>query len=262
MQMGNLFGRKIELYIGSNKYSGDNFDIDFDVRFDDDPEPNLSAIEIYNLSRETINNIKKGAKIILNAGYQTDIGTLMIGNVEDSSTTHQGTDRLTKLFVGDGSKSWISSTVNKSYKPGMKASELLKDLLKGFGLEIGDVQLTNDFTYAKGRTISGMLQSVVTQIVDDTQSKFYIKNRVIYIRPYNKGTETGFLLNSSTGLIGSPERVTSDFGTGYNVSMLLNHLINVDSLIKIESKVVTGNFRVKKGNHSGDFITECEVYPL
>jgi hypothetical protein len=260
--MGNLFGRNIELFISDKKYTNKDFDINFDVKFDDDPEPNLSAVEIYNLSQETISNIKKGSKIILNAGYQKDIGTILLGVVEEHSTAIERTDKLTRLYVGDASNKWLNTTVNKSFKTGIKASQVLRDTLQGFGLEIGEISLANDIVYTNGKVVSGMLQKVVRDIASETNSKFYIKNGIIFIRPYNKGTETGFLLNSYTGLIGSPEKIETDDGEGWKVRMLLNHRINIDSLIRIESRIVKGDFRVKKGNHAGDFITEAEVYSI
>lgn len=93
----------------------------------------------------------------------------------------------------------------------------------------------------------------------------YINKGRIFIRDENKGTETGFLLNSDTGLISSPEKVEEEKDgqkiIKYKVQSLLNHKIGVDSLIKIESKTINGNYRVESGVHTGDFITEMIVVP-
>lgn len=108
-----------------------------------------------------------------------------------------------------------------------------------------------------------MLQSVMRQIVAETGSKFHISHGKILIRPWDAGTQTGFMLNSDTGLIESPqpfeEERDGQIIKGYNVRMLLNHRVTVDSILKLESKTANGIFRVKKGVHTGDFITEVEV---
>ncbi len=260
--MANLFGRSIELIIDRQKYTNKDFEINFDISFDDDPEPNVSNVEIYNLSSATLNGIGQSSKVILNAGYAGDIGSLLIGVVKELETSHDGLDKVLKLMVVDGSQDWFKTIVNKTYRSNIKASQVLTELLGSFGLQIGDIELTEDITYTNGLNLSGQLQNNIKTIVSDTGSRFYVKNGVIFIRPAKKGTETGFLLNSDTGMIGSPERLSKEAAEGYKVEMLLNHRINVDSLIRIESRAVTGNFKVKKGSHKGSFVTECEVMPL
>ena len=260
--MANLYGRNVELIIDKQKYTNRDFEINFEVSFDGDPEPNISKVEIYNLSNTTLNNINKKSRIVLNAGYDKDIGTLLLGGVKELETTFEGLDKVLKLLVADGSEDWFKTMVNKSYKGNIKASQVLKDVLGSFGLQIGEIEVAEDITYTNGLNLNGLLQNSIKTITNDTKSKFYVKNGVIFIRPLKKGTETGFLLTSDTGLIGSPERLSNESTEGYRVKMLLNHRINVDSIIRIESRSLTGNFRVKKGKHNGSFITECEVVPI
>ncbi len=260
--MTNLFGRNIELIIDRQKYTNKDFEINFDISFDDDSEPNVSKVEIYNLSSATLNGINTKSKVILNAGYAGDIGSLLIGEVKELETIHDSLDKVLKLMVVDGSQDWFKTVINKTYRSNIKASQVLAELLGSFGLQIGEIQLTEDITYTNGLNLSGQLQNNIKKIANDTGSRFYVKNGVIFIRPEKKGTETGFLLNSDTGLIGSPEKLSKENAEGHKVQMLLNHRINVDSLIRIESRGLTGNFKVKKGSHKGSFITECEVMPL
>ena len=109
-----------------------------------------------------------------------------------------------------------------------------------------------------------MLQSVMRQIVGETGSKFHISQGKILIRPWEAGTQTGFLLNADTGLIESPQPFEEESNgkkiSGFHVRMLLNHRITVDSILQIQSKTANETFRVRKGSHSGaDFITEVEV---
>lgn len=251
--------QKAEVLVAGKKFIKDDFEIDFLVNFDDDPEPNISHVMIYNLSDTTIALLKKGENIILNAGYEGDVGTILLGTIDKQETTWEGIDKVTKLTVGEGSDQWLNAYVNKSYAPGTSSQAILTDLAGMFGMELGELRLVNDITYARGRSVSGMLQSVIRQVVAETNSKFHISQGKILIRPWEAGTQTGFLLNADTGLIESPQPFEEEGKAGYRVRMLLNHRITVDSILQIQSKTANGTFRVRKGSHSGDFITEAEV---
>ena len=67
------------------------------------------------------------------------------------------------------------------------------------------------------------------------------------------------MLSGSTGMIGSPEKTEIEKKEGWKVKSLLNYQITTDTLIQIESKTVKGMFRVVKGRHTSDWVTEMEV---
>ena len=110
--------QKAEVLVAGKKFTKDDFEIDFLVNFDDDPEPNISNVMIYNLSDTTIALLKKGENVILNAGYEGDVGTILLGTIDKPETTWEGIDKVTKLTVGEGSEKWLTSYVNRSYAPG------------------------------------------------------------------------------------------------------------------------------------------------
>lgn len=260
--MSDLYMREVEVLIGDRKITSPEFQIHFQVNFSDDPEPNTGEILLFNLSDDTTNRIKKGENIILNAGYQGEIGTILAGKIEEVKGYREGMDSVTKLAVGDATEEWYRSTVNRTYKAGTTSNQIIKDLVGMFGLEIGEVQPAHEIIYTGGKSVSGMLQNVLRQIVNETGSKFYISNGAVFIRPYSKGTKTGFLLNSDTGLIESPQRVDGNDKVEYQVKCLLNHKIRTDSLIQVQSTTANGNYRVVSGKHicnDTDFITDMEV---
>lgn len=258
--------REVNLKAGDKEFTGDKFDIDFRVPFSTKEEPDISEIRIYNLSNSTIESIGAKAYVILNAGYKGDVGNILNGKIENISTVWEGVDKVTVLKVSDGGFEWRNATVNKTYKAGTKAKYIMADLASILGLEVGETSPKNDIEYKLGKSISGHVETALKQLVKDTGSKMYISKGRLYIRDKNKGTETGFLLNSDTGLIGSPEKIEEEDEKGnkiikYKVQSLLNHRISTDSLIQIESKTINGNYRVESGVHTGDFITEMIVVP-
>lgn len=254
--------RQVNVTIGNRRYREPDFRIDFRIDFDDDPEPDQGEVTIYNLSEDSLNRIQRGANIIVNAGYQGDVGTIMAGTVEQVESKWEKVDKTTKITIGDGTRQWLSTVVNKSYKPGIRSSQIISDLLNMFGLEVGTVQLPQNVVYERGRSVSGPLQSVLRQIVQDAGARMQIVNGSVMIRPPGTGTQTGFLLNSETGLIESPKKIDADDGREWSLFSFLNHRIRAGSLIQVQSMTANGTFRVIKGQHicnESDFYTLMEV---
>lgn len=262
--MSSAWMRRAEILVAGKSITYPPLRIDFRVDFDNKPEPNIGEVKVYNLSDDTIAQLKKGEPFILNAGYGNNLGTIIAGDIIKAVTEWEGVDKITHIKVGDGVNAWLTTTVSKTYKAGIKASQVIRDIIGGFGLEVGEIRLANDVTYRDGKVVYGKLQQILQQIVNDCQSKMTITNGVIMIRPPAAGTQTGFLLNSDTGLIGTPGYIDSD-DADFSVECLLNHRITADSLIRIESKTASGDYLVIKGIHSGDdqrWVTQMEVIAL
>lgn len=254
--------RKAVLRAGDKEFTNDKFDIEFDVPFSNSATPDVAEITIYNLSDSSIASIKGKAYTHLNVGYGNDVGSILVGNIEAIETHSNGVDRVTRISVSDGATEWRNKKVDKTYKKGAKASYMMRDLAKSLGLEVATISPTKDKTYDSGKTFSGTIGSALVELADDTNSKIFVDKTKLYIREDAKGTNTGFILSSDTGMIGSPESSFREIDGKnvqfYNVKSLLNHRISTDSIIKIESKYVRGEFRVVSGEHS-DFITSLEL---
>ena len=247
-----LFNRQAELVIGDRLYKSDDIDIEFNIPFSTENEPDVSTISVYNLSPSSIASISKNTHIHLSAGYDKNIGMLVSGVVTDFSTTIEGVNKKTTLKVATAANVWKEIKVHKTYAQGTTAEDILKDLISNFGVTIADMSLVKNVTYKKGKTISGRLKDVVKKLAKETDSKFYMDKDRAYVRDYDKGSPTGFLLSGETGLIDSPQRVEIKEGQkktsqGWKVRCLLNHNIFTDSIIQIDSKLVKGNFREHKG---------------
>jgi hypothetical protein len=272
-----LYGRKIELMVGQkqfvNELGKDGLTINFDVPFDDDKEPNVATIQIFNLSDQTIHGIKKGAPVILNAGYQNDAGSIFLGFVEKPTTQWQGVDKVTEIKAVDGSESWLRTTIKRTYKAGISGKAIISDLLGMTGLEIGSFNLPTDRLYRGGKTINTTLSKAIAEVAKDCGAKTHVTRGKIFIRPKNEGQTIGFVIDREHGLIASPTPIEKEAGEGKNkktvsgwkVVSLLNHRISTDAIVEIKSKTANGTFRVEKGRHYGDgraFYTEMEVYPV
>jgi len=278
--IGALYGRQIELIAGNKRFESglgkDGPTIQFDIPFDDGKEPNVATITVYNLSDQSILAIKKDTPIVLNAGYQGDVGALFLGFVEKPKTEWQGVDKVTKIQAVDGNGQWLRLHIKKTYKPGITGKAILTDLLAQCGLHIGAFNLPNDRKYLGGKTINAPLSRAIAQVAAECGAKAHVTRGKIFIRPKNEGQPIGIVIDKDRGLIGSPtpiettetikipdakdKKVTRQ---GWKVVSLLNHRITTDAIVQIKSKTANGLFRVEKGRHDGtSFYTEMEVYPV
>lgn len=275
--------RDIDVLAGGKKFQslGENaLEIDFDISFNDKEEPDVSEVTIYNLSEDSINEIKKQGYCIVNAGYR-EMGNkacVVSGDIEDVTTDWEGLDKVTKIKVSDGGKEWRKAKLNKTYAEGTKASLIMQDLCGVLGYEVVEIKPKEDITYKLGKTIKGYCSDNLKRLVKDTKSKMYINKKRITIRDEKQGNDIGFLLNTESGLVGNPtlnkddsedktdlrdsekeKKKNKEEKKTWKVTCLLNAKIETDSIIKIESKTCNGQFRVVSGKHTKDFNTELVV---
>lgn len=119
--MSDLFGRRVEVIAGSRKFDGDDFTINFEVPFDDGVEPNISTIELYNLRDQTINRLKKGTQVTINAGYKGDMGAIFLGQAQTVYTEWSRVDKITELNCIDSGETWFKMRLTKHTPRGSEA---------------------------------------------------------------------------------------------------------------------------------------------
>ena len=260
--MSNLFMRNTEVIIGTRKWNSPPLDIEFNVKFDTDSIPNEAECTIYNLSQDSINNIKKGLNITINAGYGGDIGTILNGVVTDVKTERSGLDIATKIKALNVTGQYLNRWVHKVYKAGTTADFIIKDLLMIVGIKPNQLSLQENVVYKRGFNATGKIKDVVNTIVRQCKSRLIIRNTAIIITTKDKGIDEGFLLNKKTGLINVEVLDKSDSVATHSVEMLLNHAINPYTILKVESSKLNGMVLVIEGEHSSDFTTKCEVRVL
>ena len=246
--MGNFWLREIKVNTAGLEFVYPEIEIQIRVEFDDTDDPDMAIVELFNLKRETENRIKKGEQLILSAGYQGDIGTVIAGEVSEVYAYNEGVDRICEIEVIDATGAFLKERVSKTYKEGIKASQVLSDVLSMTGLEIGRIDLPDDVTYTNGRTVDGRLKEVARQLASDGGAKLHINNGTIFAVPPDFGQEVGVLLNKEHGLLHSPTRIDSD-DAEWEVESLLNYRIRAGTLVVVESDTANGTFRVISGEH-------------
>lgn len=270
-----LFGRVIKVHVeGDYKadFTNDNLHIEFEVPFDDDSTPNQVTVQIFNLSETSINRIKKGNTLILQAGYKSDYGILSQGKISSVLTKRDGVDKITTIYMTEGQDysgvkvTSSTSTDKKSLKitfgKGTKADTIIRKLVGALGIRLGEMKLPKNPVYKSGYTVTGNILNNLNDVVKDCGAALYYRRGTLVIRSIKEGTDEQFSLEETTGLLGSPDPFEEDDLKGYTATCLLQHRITTASIIRIKSKTANGSYRAKKGKHvatSSDFKTEVQV---
>jgi len=258
--MSVLFKREKQLIIDGVKLP--DLDLAFSIPFDDKNEPSFPDITVVNMSEDAVNAVKVGSEVILNAGYTGNVGNILFGTVSKKyGNIQNGVDTEFKFQVTPSVEIMLRKTVQETYVAGTKASYIVKDLLGKVNLEVGTIVLTNDISYPTGKIVKNSIQKELELIAKETDSWFYTRANIIFINTNVYELDTGFLLRPDTGLIGYPELIDIDGQVGYKITTLLNPMMTVGSVFRLESKYVNGLFRVHAGTHSDDFMTVMDCLP-
>lgn len=280
--MSAFWIRSASIQIGNQSYSMDSgLYFSFAIPFRDSEELENIAFTVYNLSPATRNNIKKGDQVILNAGYEGDIGCLFIGVVNEARSEKKNTEWVTEISATMALKEWLETDINKTYMAGMDAESIGRDLLNIFGVEIGKVELVENIVYPRGKVCRGKVKDILKRIfVEECGCRMLIRNYQILISDPDKPVNTGILLSPESGLLEdsgdsdatviataaddkkSHEDKEND-GKTIHLKCLLNHRIGAGDTVMVQSSKRCGTYQVVSGTHKGspdgDWFTELEV---
>lgn len=264
-----LFKRSIIIQTGKVTINADDLDMEFDVEFDDDTETNESEITVYNLSDTTIQNIKKGEKLTLTAGYKEDTGIILSGFISQVKTSFDDLDKVTSIKVVDSAGGAEREIKDLAFAKGVSASKVLRKLIEMTKLPLAVFSIQRDFVYKDGLTINDGLMETIKKQAQVCGVSAYVNKGQVYVQPLSKGEDVNFSLTVDTGLISLSEfeeEITAEKFTdavkGYEITMLLQHRISTGSILNIQSKNVSGRYRVREGQHTydgSDFLTKVKA---
>ena len=266
-----VWGAVAVIKCGDVTIKSEELDFEFEIPFDDDLESNEGEIIVYNLSSDTIKQLKKNASISIEAGYQGDTGVIFNGTITKVSTKRQEADRVTTIRVVCGIPA--QEVEEKTYIAGTSASSILIDLLamvKDLTLEKREIR--RDYTYDNDVKVSGSLVSAIRQYSEVCGVSTFASNGKLYCYYLKDTKENGeyFNVSEDTGMIDSPmpyeeEVKVEDFSEvveGFEIDMLLQHRISAGSIIKLDSEQYDGTYIVKSGTHTfneNECITHIKV---
>ena len=258
-----------------------NLHIGFQIDKDTTKESNKAKLEIYNLSDATRKKIEvPDTEVEIYAGYERAGGAILAfkGTVTYGFTRDAGTDCITTLDLADGTVALRDSYCSLSYAPGTSAKTIIQRCANEMGVpvvygeDVGELE-----SYKNGFSFIGQAKDGLTEICDALGLSWSIQNNILnIILAGGTSTNRGLVFSPQSGLVGVPERITqAEYKSnksnpkktqkekakkeeprkkaGWKINTLLVPSVNPADMVKVESKWITGWFRVEKVSHRGDY---------
>lgn len=233
----NLFVKNEQ--IGRALAQADSDQPDLRIRFKTDQQdaesPDHASIRVYNLSDDTIREIRKEYdSVVLQAGYRNgSIGTIFQGTIRQFRIGRESNvDSYLDLLVSDGDVGYNFGFMSSTLTAGQNLGDAVSAAGKAMGIPIDEANLPNltGAQFLRGKVQFGMARSMMrdaARSVDATWSILAGKIEMIPLTGYLPGEAVE--LNSLTGVIGVPELTDQ----GVHVRTLLNPKLRVGGLVRI-----------------------------
>lgn len=235
--------RKVSLQVFNDSKARDlsTFRIRFDVRGADQESPNTAVIRVYNLSPETVENIRtEFGKVQLSAGYQQgNFGLIFSGDIKQFRKGRESaTETYLDIYASDGDVGYNQSVVNTSLAKGQTPLQVVSKLASEMGQGSDFGSLTTKAQYVpsiRGQVLFGMSKARMRNLASHLDSSWTIQDgKVVMID--NTGYRDGekVQVNIQTGLIGMPEQTDG----GISVTTLLNARYRIGCQVELNNKEV------------------------
>ncbi len=265
------FGREVAVTIG-RPVAGEFFAVEgdittittmrvaFEVEKNLGSEPNTCTVSLFNLAPDTVASFQsKPLRVLLEAGYDGERHRVFAGDLRRATTRGDGVDAETILELGDGERAFTHARVNRSYREGVRSSDVLRELARTMGLEIPrNVQGLNALRheFASGVSLNDRASTELTRLLNRHNLSWSIQDGRLQILGKNETrTEQAWVVSKDNGMIGSPELGAPDKPGKQpilTVKMLLRPEITPGGRIEVTSRYINGVFRVERLIHAGD----------
>lgn len=248
--------------------------ISFSVQKQELESSNTAKVQVWNLNKQNLATLEaENCFLLLKAGYGNTLPVILSGTVSHTSTRKDGSDMLTEIEVVDGLMEVRDTWVSMSYAGLVNTKKILDDTAAQMGLT---VTYSYNATFAdipNGFSFVGQAKNALSKACSVSGLEWSIQNGVLQIKkPGDVMNREVYVIGPETGLIEIPERVqissSDDAGTpqmGYDLVYLLNGAIGVGDYVQVQSKYLTGFFRVYSLEIDGDNLSgawQCKARVL
>lgn len=210
----SLFGRVVIFEIIDSNGVGRQYRdirVGFDIRMDDEGEPNEAKIEAYNLAPSTISLLQgEGAVVRLSVGYLGDVPRLIFaGNPSAGGVTlkRRPPDRVLVVEGKDGGDAYKGAAVSLDYATPTTYAAAFAAVSDALGLPVGKVELPDGIAFPLGWTVYGPARDALDEITRRAGARWTIRDGALYVVPSGETTgEEAVVFSVEAGnLLGSPE---------------------------------------------------------
>jgi hypothetical protein len=247
--------------------------VTFDVSksSDNKRKSNTANIQVYNLADSTLSKLDSteylGAS--LSCGYEeSGLINLITGQVTSVNTRKSGADKVTTIVIGEGYVELNQQYLKGITPAGSTVEQTIEEIRKQMpGVVKGSyVGLNKDQQCLYGYPLSGTPRQMLNEICEANRMEYRIDRGALYITDEaqisDKNLTTAFLLTETTGLVDIPYRTTADGAKlkgdktkrkGVQFKALLNGRIFPGSPVVIQSKLISGTFKVVNARYYGGY---------
>lgn len=244
--------------------------IDFSVEKGDKEAANSAKVSVWNLNDEHLAVLnQKDCVVTLHAGYGKNMSLIFAGVVSFVKTTLDGSDSKTEIELVDKLVALRDTYVSVNYSGKISWKEIMDDVAAQLGVAVSYSYNATFSDLNNGFSFVGNAKDIMTKGCNSCGLTWSIQNGVMQVkRPNDVMSKEVYVLSAQTGLINIPSRFSEEKATakadtsskqakqsGWEVNYLLNGAIGIDDYVKLESKAVSGYFRVYKLSHSGDNVS-------
>lgn len=248
--------------------------ISFSVQKQELESSNTAKVQVWNLNKQNLATLEaENCFLLLKAGYGNTLPVILSGTVSHTSTRKDGSDMLTEIEVVDGLMEVRDTWVSMSYAGLVNTKKILDDTAAQMGLTVTYSYNAAFADIPNGFSFVGQAKNALSKACAVSGLEWSIQNGVLQIKkPGDVMNREVYVIGPDTGLIEIPERVqissSDDAGTpqmGYDLVYLLNGAIGVGDYVQVQSKYLTGFFRVYSLEIDGDNLSgawQCKARVL
>lgn len=256
--MSLIYNREAILEVGLEGQRGKDFSnlrISFQIEKTSESNANTSEITIYNLNADSRAFLEQENLVaVLKAGYTPQgesslAETIFRGDIRRVENKLSGSDWQTNLEVGDGEKALVEKSFNKSFAKGVSLRSAIEEVAQALGKPISTIKDISEKVYQNGLTLSGSVKDLLDELTAEAGVEWSVQDgEVIVLGQSSNDGQRGFLLSRDTGMIGTPVRKEK----GIEIQTALNPKLRPGKAIRIQSKLFSGDFRIRTVRHIGD----------
>lgn len=233
-------------------------------------------IALYNLaerSRRRLDTIvgTRERGLILEAGYQDDVGQIFRGEVTSVWSGREGTEWVTRVTATTG-RTLSMATVNESLAPGASKTARMLLLLDALDvasqggqasglrrararLDRGDLRGAFD-ELVNGATLTGPALQQFQQLAKDLGAEAWVDDdEVVMLAEGEVRSDQMVVLTPYTGLVGLPQRIVDEKRPAQLVVRALARMqwrLTLGAVLELGSTAIAGLCRVRAVVHTGD----------
>lgn len=239
-----LYGRRYRVIVvmdDDNSLDVSEIRCTFDIPKTQFRQSDKAVVTLYNLSPDTENRIiKSGKQIIIEAGYNGSFyGRIYAGNIiQPIRSKENGTDYKLTLISMNTDRFLTYGLVGTTVVANQSARDAVATAASkaNYPVETGSIADTN-LVYPRGKVMFGKPSDYLDQIAKTMNATFYTEDgKINIVQAKQIPSNEIFDLGPETGLLGSP----SQNETGIDFECLLNPLIVINSLVRIDNKKIAG----------------------